>query len=77
VYNSIRTDRDRREAARVCLELVVLKFCNYLRLHEKVIHCTTINESFFLLKKLARWPALVARLDLIKVSLYMTRYSSF
>jgi hypothetical protein len=51
VYNSIRTDRDRREAARVCLELVVLKFCNYLRLHEKVIHCTTINESFFSFKK--------------------------
>jgi hypothetical protein len=27
--------------------------------------------------KLARWPALIARLDLIKLSLYMTRYSSF
>jgi hypothetical protein len=27
--------------------------------------------------KLASWPALIARLDLIKLSLYMTRYSSF
>jgi hypothetical protein len=27
--------------------------------------------------KLARWPALIARLDLIKLCLYMTRYSSF
>jgi hypothetical protein len=27
--------------------------------------------------KLARWPALIARQDLIKLSLYITHYSSF
>jgi hypothetical protein len=28
-------------------------------------------------EQLARWPALIGRIDLIKLSLYMTRYSSF